>query len=92
MGAALGINMDVAYNIVHDSNMSKICNTEEEAKQTVEHISNNYELGDSPYEFPAYKKTEDGKRYIVYNASDSKILKSINFKLPDFTELLKEKM
>ena len=31
MGTSIGVNLDKAFNIVHESNMSKLCNTEEEA-------------------------------------------------------------
>ena len=34
-GAAFGIDLDKAYDIVHKSNMSKLCINEEEAKDTV---------------------------------------------------------
>ena len=41
-GASFGINLDHAYDIVHKSNMSKLCKTEEEAKETVEWYKNEY--------------------------------------------------
>ena len=31
MGRAIGIDLDKAFDIVHKSNMSKLCNTEEDA-------------------------------------------------------------
>ena len=41
MGTSIGVDLDKAFNIVHKSNMSKLCNTEEEAIETVEWYKNN---------------------------------------------------
>lgn len=80
----LNINMDDAYDIVHKNNMSKLCITEEEAKLTVEKHKQNFDS-------PNYRKTTDGKYWIVYNKSTNKILKSINYKPVDLTEICKKK-
>jgi predicted HAD superfamily Cof-like phosphohydrolase len=84
MGATIGVNLDKAYSLVHDANMSKLCKTEEEAQQTVEW----YKENDDRYDSPNYRLSEDGKYYVVYNQSTKKILKSINWKEQDFTEVL----
>jgi predicted HAD superfamily Cof-like phosphohydrolase len=77
MGASLGLNLDKAFDIVHKSNMSKCCKDEEEAKMTVEYYMNNKDrLG---YDTPAYRLSDDGKYFVVYNQSTGKILKSINY-------------
>src|SRR6478609_2714555 len=77
MGASLGLDLDKAFDIVHKSNMSKVCKTEEEAKKTVQHYVDNMEkLG---YDSPAYRKSADGKSFVVYNKNTSKVLKSINY-------------
>lgn len=86
-GAALGIDLDKAFDIVHKSNMSKLCVSEEEAFETVGHYKKIYENGDKKYDSPAYKLAPDGVRYIVYNESTNKILKSINYTPAKFDEL-----
>ena len=75
MGFSLDIDLDKSFTIVHESNMSKMCDTEEQAIKTVEW----YKTNDNRYDSPAYRKNKSGK-YIVYNASTRKILKSIDYK------------
>ena len=75
MGFSLDIDLDKSFTIVHKSNMSKMCDTEEQAIKTVEW----YKTNDSRYDSPAYRKNKSGK-YIVYNESTRKILKSIDYK------------
>lgn len=80
---AFGVDADLAFDIVQESNMSKICKTEEEAKKTVEwYLLNEKERYDSP----SYKLSENGKDYIVYNKNTKKILKNINYKPANFTQ------
>lgn len=71
----LGIDIQQAYRIVHDSNMSKLCKSEEIAKNTVKW----YKENDNRYDTPNYKKSNDGINWIVYNKSTGKILKSIDY-------------
>ena len=84
-GASFGINLDKAFDIVHSSNMSKICPTEELAQKTVENYKRLFEEGKSPYDSPAYKKEETGLGYIIYNQSTGKVLKNIEDNAVDFT-------
>lgn len=77
--ASFGINADKDYNIIHKSNMTKLCKTEKEALETIESYKKKFVEGTSPYDTPAYKKSEDGVYYIVFNKSSGKILKSINY-------------
>lgn len=86
MGASLGIDLDKAYDIVHKSNMSKLCKTEEEAKETVEWYLKN----EKRYDSPKYRLSQDGKNYVVYNESTQKVLKNIHYKPADFSDMLKE--
>merc|ERR1712039_453716 len=44
-GMSLGINLNAAFDIVHQSNMSKLCKTEEIAKQTVDHYKEKFAKG-----------------------------------------------
>ena len=80
---AFGVDADKAFDIVQNSNMSKLCKDEEEAFKTVESYKS-----DSRYDSPAYRLSEDGKHYVVYNKNTKKILKSINYTEVDFKPLL----
>ena len=66
--------------------MSKMCKTEEEAQKTVEWYKENMSV---LYKDPQYRKSDDGKRWVVYNAETGKILKSILYTPANFTEMLK---
>jgi predicted HAD superfamily Cof-like phosphohydrolase len=77
MGIILKFDVDEAFNLVHESNMSKLCKTEEEAQQTVDVYTKDYKNGKSPYDSPYYYKKE--KYYVVKNQSTGKVLKSINY-------------
>lgn len=83
IGVTLNIDLDKSFNIVHDSNMSKLCKTETEAKNTVTNYSNN----DKRYDSPTYRKSDLGDYYIVYNKSTNKILKSINYTPANFDSM-----
>lgn len=76
-GASFGVNLDKAFDIVHKSNMSKVCKTEAEAIATVAWYKKN-EI--HIYDSPEYKLSDDKKYWIVFNKSTGKILKSINYK------------
>ena len=88
MGISMGVDLDKAFAIVHDSNMSKLCKTEEEAQKTVAWYKEQYVQGKQPYDTPEYRKSDCGGYWVVYNKSTSKILKSINWKLVDFSSLI----
>lgn len=79
---AFGINLDEIYRIIHESNMTKICTTEEEAIQTIEWYVKNK---NDRYKNPEYKKSKDQQYWIMYDKITGKILKSINFIPPKFT-------
>ena len=86
MGSSFGLNLDKAFDIVHKSNMSKLCKTEEEAKRTVEYYKQNIEkLG---YTTPNYRLANDGINYVVFNESTKKILKSINYTPTNFSSII----
>lgn len=75
MGISVGVDMDKAYALVHDSNMSKLCINEEEAQQTVKW----YKENEDRYDTPSYRLSYDGKYWVIFNKSTKKILKSINY-------------
>jgi predicted HAD superfamily Cof-like phosphohydrolase len=78
-----GINADESFDLVHKSNMSKLCKNKKEAIATVE-----YYKTDTRYDSPSYRLSPDGKYYVVYNESTSKILKSINYNPVSFDSLI----
>ena len=87
-GTSFGIDLDRAFDIVHRSNMTKLCETEEIAQETVESYRAKYEAGTSPYDSPTYRLSDDGVNWVVYNESTGKVLKSIHYTPADFSELL----
>jgi predicted HAD superfamily Cof-like phosphohydrolase len=78
----MGIHPGVSFDIVHQSNMSKLCTSEEEAVLTV----NSYG-SDSRYDSPAYRESKTPGKWIVYNKSTNKILKNINYTAANFDVL-----
>ena len=87
-GAAqtFGFDADRDFDIVHSSNMSKLCKTEEEAIETVAKYENEFKEGKSRYDTPYYYLNEDTKLWIVKNKSTGKVLKSINYTPVNFEE------
>lgn len=81
-GLSINVNLDDSFAIVHDSNMTKICDNEELAQETLTW----YQTNDTKYDSPIYKHTEYG--YIILNESSGKILKSIKYTPADFSSLL----
>lgn len=82
MGDCLGVDLDKTFQIVHSSNMTKLCKTEEEAIETVNWYKQN-KL--DVYPDPDYKKG-NGDYYVVYNKSTGKVLKSIKYLPADLGE------
>ncbi len=76
---AFGINIESDFTEVHLSNMSKLCSSEEEAKQTVLSYQKKFEASESPYDSPYYYKLPNQEKWVVKNKSTGKALKSINY-------------
>jgi predicted HAD superfamily Cof-like phosphohydrolase len=76
----LGDKFKALFDEVHRSNMSKACNSIEEANQTIAHYK---QKDDSE----SYFKEEDAK-FLVFRAADNKTLKSINYSPADLKRLL----
>jgi predicted HAD superfamily Cof-like phosphohydrolase len=72
-------DIDKLYAEIHRSNMSKLCNSEQEAIDTVAMYKKNYA---ERYPNPAYRKANDDIHYIVFDQSTDKRLKSIYFSPP----------
>jgi hypothetical protein len=70
------------FDEVQRSNMSKACESPEEAQATVDHYTNNRQT-------PCYFKEIDGK-WLVYRTADEKTLKSINYSPADLSTILKK--
>ena len=85
IGSTLQIDLDRSFDIVHSSNMSKVCNSKEIANQTVEWYIENENRYDSPKMYAS--DTYPGK-YLVRNASTGKALKSIQYTPADFKDML----
>lgn len=85
MGCSLGIDLDKAMGMVHDSNMSKLCRTENEAQDTVDWYKSQFEEGKLNYDSASYRVDPKSGKYIVFNASTGKILKNINYNAVNFT-------
>lgn len=77
----LGEKFKELFDEVQRSNMSKACDTVEEAKATVAHYENERDTA-------CYYKEIDGK-YLVFRTSDNKTLKSINYSPADLKSILK---
>ena len=88
----LGYNYNEAFKIVHEANMSKFCETEDQAIQSVEYYkTSSY---NNEYRYPDYRLSPDGNYYIVFNNDQSdqplnagKILKNIHWKEPNLKKL-----
>lgn len=84
-GSSFGLDLDKAFDLVHKSNMSKLCETEEIAIQTVENYKKHHS---DRYDSPTYRKSKDGKYWVVYNQSTGKILKSFLYNPVKFDSIL----
>jgi predicted HAD superfamily Cof-like phosphohydrolase len=79
-----GINANEDFAIVHDSNMSKLCDTEEDAQMTVADYEAKFADGKSPYDTPYYYELPELGKWIVKNKSTGKALKNIKYKQVKF--------
>jgi hypothetical protein len=71
-----------AYLEVQASNLSKACNTEEEAQETVK-VRSQEQGADCHYE-------RVGDKYVVYRSHDKKVMKSINYFKPNLKQFFTE--
>lgn len=83
LGIQLGIDLDRSFDIVHNSNMSKLCLTQQNAIDTVEW----YKKNDTRYDTPNYRKSDNDKYWVVFNESTGKILKFKDYKPANFTSM-----
>ncbi|MCX2744341.1 nucleoside triphosphate pyrophosphohydrolase family protein [Mangrovivirga sp. M17] len=76
----LGDKFRELFDEVQRSNMSKACDTEEEAKSTVDYYKEKKNE-------ECYYKQVDG-RYLVFRKSDNKTIKSVNYSPADLKKIL----
>lgn len=76
----LGAKFRALFDEVQRSNMSKACNSVEEAEATVKH----YEAKGTE----CYYKEDNGK-YLVYRKGDDKTLKNVNYSPADLQSIVK---
>lgn len=71
------IDLLYQFDIVHASNMSKVCIVEEDAIETVEW----YKINELRYKQPSFRKINYNNKdyYVIYDAKTNKILKSIKY-------------
>jgi NTP pyrophosphatase (non-canonical NTP hydrolase) len=76
MGDCLGVDLDKAFDIVHSSNMSKLADTEEQARASVEAYTR-----EGKYDTPSYRpiNTPRGLKYLIFNQSSGKVLKNKDY-------------
>lgn len=81
-GAAndFGLDADTIFEAVHNSNMSKLCKTEEDAKLAVELYAKGGYHGKEALQ-AAYRQT-DGGFFVVFDATTNKTLKGPDFVSP----------
>lgn len=84
----LGYEYDKAFKIVHEANMSKFCETEDQAIQSIEYYKTSNFTNE--YRYPDYRLSPDGNYYIIFNNDQSdqplnagKILKNIHWREPN---------
>jgi len=76
----LGEKFKSLFEEVQRSNMSKACNSEEEANQTIQFYKE--KDGTECY----YKK--EGNKWLVYRKADNKTIKSVNYSPADLDQIL----
>ena len=84
LGSLYNIDVDADFAIIHQSNMSKLCDTEEDAKATVASYDLKFKNGNSPYDSPYYYELPELNKWIVKNKSTGKALKNIKYKEVSF--------
>lgn len=84
----MGIDMKKTRLLIYENNMSKLCSSEKEAEETVEWYKSHPEKG---YPSPSYRKGMDEK-WIVYETTTNKILKSVLWKEVDLTPVIYKRM
>lgn len=89
LSSIFDVNIDNCFEEVHRSNMTKLCKSVDEANNTVFWYKKNNNI----YKNVDHRKVDgkvNGKEYwVVYDVDTTKILKSINFELPNLKQFIK---
>tara|TARA_B110000908_G_C10173582_1_gene412116 strand:- start:322 stop:1047 length:726 start_codon:yes stop_codon:yes gene_type:complete len=80
-GHILNFNMNLMFREVHASNMTKVCNNKEDAKESVRRY-----IEEGRYSDPQHR--QKGNYYVVYDASTSKILKNYKWRKPNLEQFM----
>jgi len=78
----LGEKFSKLFEEVQRSNMSKVCRSEDEAMQTVEHYRNK--------DGTACYYVKEGDKWLVYRQSDNKTIKSVRYSPANLAKIVNE--
>jgi predicted HAD superfamily Cof-like phosphohydrolase len=81
LGYFIGFDMEKMFSEVHASNMTKLCDNENDAIESVKKYMN-----DERYEEPSYKQKD--KYFVVYDKKTSKILKNYKWRIPNLKQFM----
>jgi predicted HAD superfamily Cof-like phosphohydrolase len=81
---SFGLDLDKIFDEVHRSNMTKVCSTEEEAKESVEQLKLTNKCKTAQY-----KKSKCNKYFLIYDEETGKVLKGLHFELPNIEKVIK---
>jgi predicted HAD superfamily Cof-like phosphohydrolase len=70
----LRVDFELIFDMIHQANMKKLAHDEDEAIKSVEKYKK-----EGIFDSPSYRKSYDGKYYVVYNISTGKVLKALNW-------------
>lgn len=79
-----GFDLNKSFDLVHQSNMSKLAEDEETAQKTVEWYLEN----EKRYDSPSYRLSPDRKYWVIFNKNTGKALKSIKYHPVNLSVLL----
>ena len=84
LASLFGVDINKCFDEVNRSNMTKVCLTEDDAKESVKW----YKENEHRYADPTYRKSTNPKYWVVFDNTTSKILKSIKFELPNLKKVI----
>lgn len=87
MAIAMGFDLDYVVKVVHDANLTKLCKSEAEALESIEHYKKTKGFEDVVVK---YRPSCIPDCFTLYNAQTDKILKSHKFQQPDFNHMVKD--
>lgn len=87
LATGLADKFRAVWDEVQASNMSKVCRTEEEAKESVEYMEKRKGV---PYYYKEWKNSNGEPYWIVYRVSDDKAGKCVHWFEPDLEKIVKD--